>query len=366
MRPHVHALRSVAAPKAIIGSNCCHLSPNDLRSFYDNSTGFDGTGQTVVIAGAFAWGDSDNALFSAQWGLPPFPPGSGQVCTGLAPKAKGCRFKSKDSIEIALDAEYVHATAPAAIIVNYMAASTSVPDFATMYNRIVTDNPGHVVTTSWGICEKNLPLSAQQTEDNIFANANAIGQSWFAASGDNGSDDCGDGTTSVDSPANSPHVTAVGGTTPTCSAGMSLFDPACAGYGSESAWDGSGGGVSVNFSRPSYQKNCGVPPGTQRLVPDVALEADPSPGKYVVVKGKWYAIGGTSGAAPQWAGYLAQLNQKMGGPGLGNPGAALYALCGTPAFHDITTGSNGVFSASAGYDPVTGLGTIDAVNFMAQ
>ena len=55
----------------------------------------------------------------------------------------------------------------------------------------------------------------------------------------------------------------------------------------------------------------------------------------------------------------------MGGTGLGNPGAVLYGLCGTAAFHDITSGSNGAYSAGPGYDLVTGLGTIEAKNFLA-
>src|SRR2546428_13860262 len=100
-----------------------------------------------------------------------------------------------------------------------------------MYNRIVTDNPGHVVSTSWGACEVALSAASQQTDDNIFANANAIGQSWFAASGDNGSKDCGGNVPSVDNPANSPHVIGVGGTTPVCSGGMTSSSPGCGGYG---------------------------------------------------------------------------------------------------------------------------------------
>ena len=70
--------------------------------------------------------------------------------------------------------------------------------------------------------------------------------------------------------------------------------------------------------------------------------------------------------APQWAGFLAELHGRTGGAGFGNPGARLYSLCRTPAFHDITVGSNGDYSAAAGYDLVTGLGTIDADEFFAR
>jgi subtilase family serine protease len=362
MQAHVRSAQPAVAPSAALGSNCCALSPNDLTVFYNNGTTYAGDGQTLVIAGAYAWSDSDVAAFDSQWGLPDLPAGSGQICTGSG-RSSGCKFNRQNSIEVSLDVEYAHGTAPGAVILNYMAASTSLSDFTTMYNRIVTDNPGYVVTTSWGSCEAGTPTAAQQTDDNIFANANAIGQTWFAASGDNGSNDCSNVLT-VDNPANSPHVMGVGGTTPACSGGMTSSDPGCGGYGSESSWSGSGGGISQLFARPSFQAGCGVPPGTQRLVPDVALEADTSPGNYVVSGGFWYIVGGTSDAAPQWAGLFAELNQKMGGNGLGNPGARLYGACGGAAFHDITTGSNGAYNAAAGYDMVTGLGSPDAANLL--
>jgi len=360
--PHVGSVEPAAAPRAALGSNCCHLSPNDVFAFYDNTAAVSGAGETIVIAGAYAWRDTDNAAFNSQWGLPQLPVGSAQVCTGPS-TSSGCKFSSQNSIEIALDVEYAHGTAPAARVLNYMSASTSTADFTTMYNRIVTDNPGHVVSTSWGACEVAFSAASQQTDDNIFANANAIGQSWFAASGDSGSRDCS-GLLGVDNPANSPHVIGVGGTTPKCSSGMTSSSPGCGGYASESAWSGSGGGVSQVFARPAFQSGCGVPAGTRRLVPDVALEADTSPGNYVAENGSWWIVGGTSDAAPQWAGLAAELAQQRGGP-LGNPGALLYGLCGTAALHDVTSGSNGDYSAGVGYDLVTGLGSFDARNLLA-
>src|SRR5262249_40141179 len=155
--------------------------------------------------------------------------------------ATTCKFSVQNSIEIALDVEYAHGTAPGARVFNYMAASTSFADFAVMYNRIVTDAAAHTVTTSWGACEAGLSTATQQTNDDICATAAAIGQSWLAAPGDSGRRDCNNVLT-VDHPANSPHLAGVGGTTPTCSAGMTSSSPACAGYGSERAWSGSGGG----------------------------------------------------------------------------------------------------------------------------
>jgi subtilase family serine protease len=361
-RPLVRDAEPTLAPQAALGANCCHLGPADLFTFYSGNATYTGAGQTIVIAGAYAWRDTDNTTFSTQWGLPQLPAGSAQVCTG-ASTAPACNFSTQNSLEIALDVEYAHATAPGARILNYMAASTSLADFTVMYNRIVTDDPAHVVSTSWGACEAAVPAATQQADDAIFANANAIGQAWFAASGDSGSRDCS-GLLTVDNPANSPHVVGVGGTTPTCSAPMTSGSPACAGYGSETGWSGSGGGVSNLFARPAYQTGCGIAAGAARLVPDVALESNTSPGNYVVKGGLWYVVGGTSGAAPQWAGLAAQLTQKRGAA-LGHPGALLYALCGTNALHDVTAGSNGDYTAGPGHDLVTGIGSFHATNLLA-
>lgn len=354
----------VPAPRAALGSSCCSLSPNDLAAFYDRGSDPDGTGQTIAIAGAYAWKDSDNTSFASQWGLPGLPADSGQICTSSGKTPPACRFNQQKSVEIALDVEYAHGTAPAAVILNYMSGSTSFTDFAIAYEQIVTENRGHVVSTSWGACESGVSTSTQIANDQIFASGEAVGQSWFAASGDAGSRDC-NGALGVDHPANSPHVMGVGGTTPTCSSGMTSGSPACAGYGSESGWSGSGGGVSTLFARPSWQAGCNVPAGSQRLVPDVALEADTSPGNYVLEGGFWYAVGGTSGAAPQWAGIFALLNEASGGAGIGDPGPLLYPRCDRGAFHDVTAGSNGDYDATAGYDLVTGLGTADVAALIA-
>src|SRR5262249_6229437 len=365
MRSRLRAMPTVA-PNANLGTNCCHFSPNDLFTFYNDTAGLAGSGQTIVIAGAYAWKDTDQTTFNNQWGLPQLPTGSRQVCTGK-PSSPGCKFSPQNSIEISLDVEYSHGTAPAAKILNYMAASTSFTDFSKMYNRIVMDNPGHSVSTSWGSCESGTLTSVQTTNDNIFANGNAIGQSWFAASGDNGSKDCGGSSTTitVDHPANSPHVIGVGGTSAACSSGMLSGSTACGGYGAESAWSGSGGGKSLVFSKPSWQTGCNVPADGARDVPDVSLTADPNhSGNYVINNGLWYIIGGPSAAAPQWAGFFAELNEKKGGDGLSHPGGRVYELCGTSAYHDITLGSNGDYSAGTGYDQTTGVGTINAYDFL--
>lgn len=164
-----------------------------------------------------------------------------------------------------------------------------------MFQYIATQlRSTHVVSTSWGLCEQYMPAAVMTTDNNIFMQAAAQGQSWFAAFGDNGADDCGNGgsTAEVDFPASSPYVTGVGGTVLN-----PLFDANgnATGYGSEAAWSGSGGGTSVTFAKPSYQQ--GVRKAARRAVPDVALEAGPNPGNLLVFNGRLYRAWGTSIAA---------------------------------------------------------------------
>jgi kumamolisin len=255
--------------------------------------------------------------------------------------------------------------APGATIQGVIGRNAALSTFTTVYNFIVTQLPStHVVSTSWGLCEAQMPSAVMSSDNNIFKQGAAQGQSWFVASGDSGADDCGNGGTTpeVDFPASSPFITAIGGTvltTPFDSTGTAT------GYGSETAWSGGGGGKSVIFSKPSYQ--AGVTPADGgRDVPDVSLEAGPSPGNLLVFNSRLYRAWGTSLAAPQWAGLFAIVNQIKGGSGLGNANLRLYGLgVAGNGYHDVTTGnnSNGTttgFQAGPGYDQVTGWGSYNA------
>jgi kumamolisin len=136
----------------------------------------------------------------------------------------------------------------------------------------------------------------------------------------------------------------------------------------ETVWnDGSmggatGGGVSQHFSKPAYQASVKVPTPidsnpTGRGVPDVAGNADPATGYAVLIGGQEEVVGGTSAVAPLWAGLIALLNEQIGKRvGWLNP--KLYTkLAPGKALRDITSGNNGDYQASTGWDPCTGLGT---------
>jgi subtilase family serine protease len=124
-------------------------------------------------------------------------------------------------------------------------------------------------------------------------------------------------------------------------------------YGSETTWSNGGGAVSNVYTRPSYQDNRNI--NTYRSTPDISLNADPATGVAFIVGGSQYIFGGTSVAAPTFAGYLASINYSKY-----NTQFANYKLYSAPSscFHDIMSGSNGDYTASSGYDICTGLGSI--------
>lgn len=239
---------------------------------------------------------------------------------------------------------------------------------ATILNAIASDNVAKQVSVSWGW----LPDDAL-TIDPFLQEFAAQGQSFFAASGDYGAYS---GTMSEYFPAEDAWDTAVGGTTLTTNgAGGS--------WNSETAWTRSGGGISpdaipiatwqAGVSNASNQAS-----STLRNVPDVAMEADTDNFNCNMgaCSGGW---GGTSFAAPRWAGFMALMNEQAaeaGQPSLGFLNPTIYPLAEGAnygnLFHDIDTGNNGYesgysFNAVTGYDLVTGWGSptgqalIDAV-----
>ena len=196
--------------------------------------------------------------------------------------------------------------------------------------------------------------------NNALRDASLLGVTVTVASGDNGSTDgAGDGMAHVDFPSSSPFALACGGTRLEGS-GSTISEEVVWDDGPDSA---TGGGVSDAFPLPAYQSGSGVPKSTSargfagRGVPDVAGNADPNSGYKVRVDGSDTVVGGTSAVAPLWAGLVALINQKIGKPsGFLNP--LLYSsVQKTGGFRDITSGNNGDFSAKAGWDPCTGLGS---------
>jgi hypothetical protein len=168
----------------------------------------------------------------------------------------------------------------------------------------------------------------------------------FVASGDYGSTDTSGNASTCNYPSSSPNVISCGGTNLVCP--ELIYNSTT----KETTWTGSGGGISKIYPKPSYQS---LLPGSFRQIPDISLDADPSTGIAVLLNGKYVVYGGTSFVAPLLAGFLATINVSK----FINP--LLYSAPRN-CFYDIITGNNGSYSAKAGYDACTGLGSINGAN----
>jgi len=328
------------------------FTPTQIRHAYgiDQIAG-DGSGQTIAIVDAYDDPSvaTDFAQFNTTYGVS----GSGQLTKVNQSGSTTGPFPSYNTgwaQEIALDVEWAHAVAPGANILLMEANSNSFSDLFAAVNT-AKNTPGVVaVSMSWGSNE----FSGESSYDSIFTSSTGHPVAFIASSGDSGA------VTSY--PAVSPSVLGVGGTTLTTTDSSGT-------YGSEKAWNGSGGGISKYESRPGYQSGITGINGNKRLSPDVAYDADPNSGVYVIFKGSTYIFGGTSVAAPQWAGLVAIADQGRGAS-TQNPANALdgsnqlmpslYSSLATD-LNDVTTGSTRsgrtTYSAGVGYDLVTGLGT---------
>jgi subtilase family serine protease len=353
--------------------------PSDLLGAYDGATlqqaGITGSGQTVAVFELDGYQQSDITHYLQSNNL-----GNPSITNVLVDGYNGAA--GAGAIEVELDIEVVAAMAPGAAQIVYEGPNTT-QGVNDTYNQIVTDNKAQVMTTSWGECEAQSGTSELQTLDNIFKQGAAQGIAFFAASGDSGAYDCNDNTLAVDSPADDPYVTGVGGTTLQINNGT---------YGSETVWSnpsdtqrspngaGGGGGISNTFAEPTWQTGPGVKnqySNGNREVPDVSADADPNTGYaiYCTVSAAGcpstgnVVVGGTSAAAPLWAGSTAMINQYLQQQGKSRVGffdPQLYQLASTQQqyapFHDITTGNNLYYPATAGYDEASGLGTPDIYN----
>ena len=333
--------------------------PRQVAQFYNFPLTLDGAGETVGIlelGGGYAV--SDIQQYFQNQGLP-VPNVTAVSVDGGANQPTN---PSGADSEVMLDIEVVGSIAPAAKIAVYFTTNTDQGflDALTTAVHDTTNNPS-VISISWGGPESSWTQQAMVAFDNACQSAAALGVTITVASGDNGSTDgVSDGANHVDFPASSPHVLACGGTeistSGTALTGEVVWDDLAQGGGA------SGGGVSTVFPLPAWQQNANVSGatngGTGRGVPDVAGDAAPSTGYQIQVDGQSEVVGGTSAVAPLWAGLIALMNQKLGKP-LGFLNPQIYPLLGSSAFHEITQGNNGAYSAGPGWNACTGLGSPD-------
>jgi subtilase family serine protease len=337
------------------------LTPSQIRLAYGfNSINFngivgDGTGQTIAIVDAYddpafvnstssSFVNSDLHKFDVAFGIadpPSFVKVNQSGGSTMPPSNTGWAG------EIALDVEWAHALAPKANIVLVEANSNSYTDLFAAVNYAKSRAGVSVISMSWGGGE----FSSETSYDSTFTTPSGHqGVTFVASTGDSGSPS--------GYPALSPRVVAVGGTR--------LFINS-SGYVSENGWSGSGGGISTYENKPAYQSSV-TQSSTRRTAPDVAFDADPNSGVAVYDSfgngstAPWVQVGGTSFSAPAWGALIAIADQGRVLAGQGTLDGfsqtlpKLYSLSSAD-FHDVTTGSNGGFSAGAGYDLVTGRGS---------
>jgi kumamolisin len=262
--------------------------------------------------------------------------------------------------EVMLDIEVVGSIAPQANIVVYFAPNTDAGFLDAITTAIHdTTNKPSVISISWGGPESSWTAQAMTAMDEAFQAAATMGITVCVASGDNGSSDgVDDGGDHVDFPSSSPFALACGGTSLEVS-GTSISGEVVWNDGADNG--ASGGGISSFFALPAWQSGLNALNSagerialTNRGVPDVAGDADPETGYDVLIDGTNTVIGGTSAVAPLWAALLALINQGSDAPA-GYVNSLLYQ--NPNALRDITSGNNGDFDATSGWDACTGLGS---------
>ncbi|HST86364.1 MAG TPA: S53 family serine peptidase [Kineosporiaceae bacterium] len=383
-KPKAYGKRQPYAP--------CGYTPKQLQGAYDlKSTlakGLDGRGVTVAITDAYAAPTilADANKYATRHGQKAFRKGQ---FTQVLPDA--FRYGYDDTVngdlcgeqgwygEETLDVEAVHAVAPGANITYVASPSCDNQDFADTLNKVVDGHLADIVTNSWGgTDESNGSPELDQVYEQIFSQAAAQGIGFYFSSGDSGDgSSAGDPTATppippngptTQAPANSPLVTAVGGTSLAVGKkSQRLYETGWSTSRSaltKKKWDpkppgtyqyGGGGGTSRVFEQPWYQ--AGVVPSSlskrysptkARVVPDISALGDPNTGFLVgetqtfpngKAKYSEYRIGGTSLASPLFAGIMAIADQAARKPhGFANP--ALYKLYSTKALYDPKSVSN--------------------------
>jgi len=411
-------------------------TPKQFREAYGVARaiahGNDGRGVTVAVIDAYAAPTIvyDVNRYSHDNGVPRFARGQFRQIWAPGLATEPAQGDEQDWYgEETLDIEAVHGMAPGARIVYYGALTSQDSDMDAALNWVVDHHVAQIVSNSYGDLGEDLPADQVKAERAIFIQAAIEGIGLYFSSGDDGDEIADLGYRTTDSPASSPWVTAVGGT----SLGVGAHDNYLfeTGWGTtkstltDGAWSpalpgdylyGSGGGTSQLFREPWYQypvvpsaiSHYFSPTKAGRAVPDVAMDGDPTTGMLEGETQTWldgsvsyrtYRIGGTSVSCPLFAGLMALADQRARhAHGFVNP--LLYWLAGTRAYRDIvdphtadgspltmaavrvdyangentadgtivslrTLNQTGTLHTVAGYDDVTGMGSPRGAYFLA-
>ena len=350
-RPALHHRDLNARPSATTGSGpSASFLGSDMRAAYYGGTALTGAGQSVGLLEYYGTDLADLTTYFANVGQTNNVPITLLSTDGTS---TSCVYPSCDDTEQALDITQALGMAPGlSSLVVYVGSSD-----AAIFNAMATASPlSAQLSSSWTWYPAD-----PSTDNPYFQEFAAQGQNLFQAAGDSGKWTTS-GSGSQIFPADDVYITSVGGTDlRTSGAGGA--------WSSETVWVDGGGGISPKkYAIPSWQtaaaSSCSSCSKSYRNGPDVSANSDFT--FYVCADQTTCTAntyGGTSFAAPMWAGYLALANQQAannGQPPLGFINPILYAIglgsSYTTDFHDITSGSNG-YSATTGYDLASGWGS---------
>jgi subtilase family serine protease len=372
------------------------VTPAQLRTFYNvaplYSGGAQGKGRTIGISNfdGFRLANLSGWYSNGTWTLPTPSGGIGSNVTDEVPPGDTSGGAGSPAGEGDLDIQSTLAMAPLANVIIYDAGSGS-SDLIGVLTLETNDNKADIITESYGWTSTS--SSFYTSAHNLHLSMSAEGITYLCASGDHG-------TYSIPAdpyPDCDPEVLVVGGTTTNTSSSGALVSQTGWGYVTSGTQYGSGGGWAVNTlsfnTLPSWQTGKGIPTTINyRLVPDVALNADPNTPYYIYLQagelgvsstGLYTGIGGTSAASPTFAGSLADAEEQIiangglpansaGNHRFGRIGNLLYSFNGNSSvFTDITSGSNGTLpngqtsNAGTGWDFVTGWGCMNFAGFVA-
>ena len=388
----MHGMVRKPAPDLSSGG-AYYLAPADFATIYDLNPlyqqSINGNGQSIAIVARSNINIADVRQFRTFFGLPANDPQI--VVNGTDPGI----WSANEETEADLDVEWSGAVAKNATIKFVVSKSTNSSDGVDLSAQyIVNRNLAPVMSTSFGLCEAALGSSGNSFLNSLWQQAAAEGITVFVSSGDSGAAGCDSASAStathgraVNGLCSTPYSVCVGGTEFNDLSNPTLYwspsntsgtQESALSYIPEVVWNASGpgyglwasgGGASIVYAKPSWQAGAGVPADGKRDVPDVALSSAGHDGYLIFQNGELYVVGGTSAAAPSFAGVMALVVENTAAR-QGNANVVFYSLAskqragGASVFHAITIGNNSVpgqagFNATAGYDQATGLGSID-------
>ena len=388
----MHGMVRKPAPDLSSGG-AYYLAPADFATIYDLNPlyqqSINGNGQSIAIVARSNINIADVRQFRTFFGLPANDPQI--VVNGTDPGI----WSANEETEADLDVEWSGAVAKNATIKFVVSKSTNSSDGVDLSAQyIVNRNLAPVMSTSFGLCEAALSSSGNSFLNSLWQQAAAEGITVFVSSGDSGAAGCDSASAStathgraVNGLCSTPYSVCVGGTEFNDLSNPTLYwspsntsgtQESALSYIPEVVWNASGpgyglwasgGGASIVYAKPSWQAGAGVPADGKRDVPDVALSSAGHDGYLIFQNGELYVVGGTSAAAPSFAGVMALVVENTTAR-QGNANVVFYSLAskqragGASVFHTITIGNNSVpgqagFNATAGYDQATGLGSID-------